>query len=82
MACRDARRAEAARKQLYALLDQHISALPPGSTEQEYAISFRSSVKLELETLDLASMKGVLEFGKTVAQKCVTLIRVQACALH
>ena len=78
MACRDARRAEIARTQLYALLGQHISGLSPGSKAHEYATAFRSSVKLELETLDLASMQSVLEFGISVAQKCVSLVSVRA----
>ncbi|PIL26422.1 hypothetical protein GSI_12179 [Ganoderma sinense ZZ0214-1] len=69
MACSDARRAEAARTQLYALLDQHISGLQQGSQERGYATTFRSNVKLELETLDLASMNSVVAFGKTVNQK-------------
>ncbi len=78
MACRDALRAQTARRQLYALLDQHVSTLRPGSQEHGYATTFRSNVKLELETLDLASMKSVLEFGRTVAQKCVSLTRFPA----
>ncbi|KAM5539663.1 hypothetical protein V8D89_006772 [Ganoderma adspersum] len=69
MACRNPHRAETARTRLYSLLDQHISALQQGSQEHGYATAFRSTVKLELETLDLASMKSVMDFGKSITQK-------------
>ena len=73
MACRDAHRAESARTQLYTLLDEHISTLRPGSQEYEHATTFRSNVKLELESLNLASMKSVMDFGVAIAQKYVSL---------
>ena len=71
MACRDPKRAQGARTQLLAILDQHIDGLPVGSNEREYAVTFRKNVRIEMEVLDLASVRSVLEFGKTVSQKCV-----------
>ena len=71
MACRDPKRASGARTQLLALLDKHIADLEAGSKEREYAEVFRRNVRIEMEVLDLASVRSVLAFGKTVSQKCV-----------
>ena len=69
MACRDPKRAGGARTQLLALLDKHISELPSGSGDMEYAKVFRENVRIEMEVLDLASVRSVLAFGRTVSQK-------------
>ena len=69
MACRDLRRAADARIRLYGLLDEHIAQLPANSEEETYARRFRKNARLELEVLDLSSVRSVLEFGKTVSQK-------------
>ncbi|KAI0716004.1 hypothetical protein C8T65DRAFT_642505 [Cerioporus squamosus] len=69
MACRDLKRAEDARTKLYGLLDKHISRLRTGSEEEQYARRFRKNARLELEMLDLSSVRSVLEFGRSVSQK-------------
>ncbi|KAI0632626.1 hypothetical protein C8Q77DRAFT_1218157 [Trametes polyzona] len=69
MACRDAKRAQDARDKLYKLLDKHIAHLTPGSEEHAYANVFRKNVRLDIERLDLSTVKSVLEFGKAVAEK-------------
>ncbi|PIL26432.1 hypothetical protein GSI_12190 [Ganoderma sinense ZZ0214-1] len=69
MACRDPRRAQDARTRLYRLLDEHVAGLSPGTKEQAYAAAFRKTVKLELEILDLSSVKSVLDFGRRASDK-------------
>ncbi|KAI1795266.1 hypothetical protein LXA43DRAFT_992151 [Ganoderma leucocontextum] len=69
MACRDPRRAQDARTRLHNLLDEHVATLPPGTKDHAYASTFRKNVRLELETLDLSSVKSVLEFGKRASDK-------------
>ncbi|KAI0669094.1 hypothetical protein C8Q78DRAFT_978735 [Trametes maxima] len=69
MACRDPKRAQDARDKLYRLLDKHIAGLRKSSDEHAYATAFRRSVRLDTERLDLASVKSVLDFGRTVSQK-------------
>lgn len=71
MACRDPKRAQDAREKLYRLLDKHIATLREGTEDHAYAVAFRSSVWLDIERLDLSSVKSVLDFGKAVAQKYV-----------
>ncbi|KAM5530912.1 hypothetical protein V8D89_015444, partial [Ganoderma adspersum] len=69
MACRDLRRAQDARTRLYGLLDEHVATLLPGTKEYACASTFRKNVKLELETLDLSSVKSVLDFGRRASDK-------------
>ena len=69
MACRDLRRAQDARTRLYGLLDEHVATMLPGTKEYVYATTFRKNVKLELETLDLSSVKSVLDFGRRASDK-------------
>ena len=69
MACRDPRRAEDARRRLYNLLDEHVASLLPGTKEYVYADTFRKNVRLELEVLDLSSVKSVLDFGRRASDK-------------
>ncbi|KAI0743762.1 hypothetical protein C8Q80DRAFT_858877 [Daedaleopsis nitida] len=69
MACRDPKRAENARTRLYALLDEHIAKMKRGSKRETDAKKFRENVRLELEILDLSSVKSVLDFGRTVSEK-------------
>lgn len=71
MACRDPKRAQDAREKLYRLLDKHIATLKKGTEDHAYAVAFRSSVRLDIERLDLSSVKSVLDFGKAVTQKYV-----------
>ena len=69
MACRDPKRAQDARTRLYALLDQHTAKMAPGSKEYAFATEFRKNVRLELETLDLSSVRSVLDFGRRASDK-------------
>jgi len=69
MACRDLKRAEAARTQLYDLLDEHIATIPTSSTTYRYAAEFRRKVQLDIHRLDLSATRSVLQFGKEVSQK-------------
>ena len=71
MGCRDRMRASAARAKLYQLLDRHIATLKPGSDLRSYAVSFRRNVTLELEILDLNSLRTVFECAKSISQKYV-----------
>ncbi|KAI9061931.1 hypothetical protein FKP32DRAFT_1612868 [Trametes sanguinea] len=68
MACRDAKRAQVAREKLYRLLDEHIAKLTNPSA-YDYAVAFRRSLKLDIERLDLSSVRSVLVFGSAVSQK-------------
>ncbi|CDO76590.1 hypothetical protein BN946_scf184868.g4 [Trametes cinnabarina] len=68
MACRDAKRAQVAREKLYRLLDEHISKLTT-ATAYDSAVAFRRNVKLDIQKLDLSSVKSVLDFGKAISQK-------------
>ncbi|TBU37237.1 hypothetical protein BD309DRAFT_974457 [Dichomitus squalens] len=69
MACRDPKRAQDARARLYALLDQHIAKISLGSKDHAYASTFRRNVRLELETLDLSSVRSVLDFGRRASDR-------------
>ncbi|KAI0351190.1 hypothetical protein OH77DRAFT_1429985 [Trametes cingulata] len=69
MACRDEKRARDARDKLFGLLDKHIASLRQGTDEHAYATTFRRHVRLDIERLDLSSVKSVLEFGRAVCQK-------------
>lgn len=71
MACRDLKRAESARTQLYGLLDAHIAGLPQHSPTHAYAKEFRRRVQLDIHRLDLSETRSVLQFGKEVSAKCV-----------
>lgn len=69
MACRDPRRAQDARTRLHDLLDEHPAGLSPETKDHAYASTFRKNVGLELETLDLFSVKSVLDFGKRASDE-------------
>ncbi|OSD03881.1 hypothetical protein PYCCODRAFT_1434279 [Trametes coccinea BRFM310] len=68
MACRDAKRAQVAREKLYRLLDEHIAKLTSPDA-YSYAVAFRRNLRLDIERLDLSSVRSVLEFGRAVNQK-------------
>ncbi|KAL7278441.1 hypothetical protein ACG7TL_007438 [Trametes sanguinea] len=67
MACRDAKRAQVAREKLYRLLDEHIAKLTSPDA-YSYAVAFRRNLRLDIERLDLSSVRSVLEFGRAVNQ--------------
>ncbi|TBU23768.1 hypothetical protein BD311DRAFT_730733 [Dichomitus squalens] len=76
MACRDPKRAQDARARLYALLDQHIAKISLGSKDHAYASTFRRNVRLELETLDLSSVRSVLDFGRRASDRATMHVGV------
>lgn len=71
MACRSVKRAEVARKFLYNFLDQHIARLEKGrgAKYDGHADKVRKNVKIEIEELDLASVRSVEKAGVRIGQK-------------
>ncbi|GBE87210.1 hypothetical protein BKA93DRAFT_769753 [Sparassis latifolia] len=69
MACRDLKRAEAAREKLYTLIDERIMSMLQGSSEHDYAVKFRENLVLAIHRLDLSSVQSVLDFGAEISQE-------------
>jgi len=71
MACRNAKRAEAARQKLYTLLDTHIAAAKLIPSYEGHAERFRDNLTVEIELIDLAMISSVFAFTQNIKQKYV-----------
>jgi 3-keto steroid reductase len=76
MACRNAKRAEAARTKLLQLLDAYVVKLKKQPGYDGHAEVFQKNVVLDTRALDLAVIGSVFKFAAGVSQTCVFL-----CAL-
>jgi len=72
MACRNMKRAEAARTKLLQWLDIHVSELQKLPTyDKDYVRDFRVNFKVQINELDLASVASVLKFAAMIRRECV-----------
>ncbi|KAI3616529.1 3-keto sterol reductase [Moniliophthora roreri] len=69
MACRSKKRAQAARDQLFSLLDSFISNLRKQPGYDRHADTFRKNVKIEIHELELGILKSVGGFAREVSAK-------------
>lgn len=69
MACRSVKRGEAARAQLFRLLDEHLAKLQQSPKDIAYAKRFRQNVRIDLQYLDLASVSTIFRLGAELRQK-------------
>ncbi|KAF4562438.1 hypothetical protein EYR36_011432 [Pleurotus pulmonarius] len=69
MACRSVKRGEAARTQLFRLLDEHLVKLQQSPEDIAYAKRFRQNVRIDLHYLDLASVSTIFRLGAELRQK-------------
>ncbi|KAJ2918226.1 hypothetical protein MD484_g2198, partial [Candolleomyces efflorescens] len=69
MACRSASRAQKARNELLQFFDSHIQKLKSSADYDGHAEEFEKNLSIEVEYVDLASIKTVLQFAKRVNQK-------------
>jgi len=72
MACRNMKRAGAARTKLLQWLDTHLVELQKLPTyDKDYVLKFRTNLNVHIYELDLASVSSVLKFGATIRKECV-----------
>ena len=72
MACRNMKRADAARTKLLKWLDAHLADLQKLPTyDKDYVRNFQANFKVHIHELDLASVSSVLKFGTTIRKECV-----------
>ncbi|KAJ2928014.1 hypothetical protein H1R20_g9084, partial [Candolleomyces eurysporus] len=69
MACRSVSRAQKARTELLQFFDSHIQKIQSTAEYDGHAEEFKKNLSIEVEYVDLASIKTVLEFAKRVNQK-------------
>ncbi|KAJ7283303.1 hypothetical protein C8J57DRAFT_1120742 [Mycena rebaudengoi] len=69
MACRSIKRAEVAQLELYNALDSHIAELRKRSDYDGHADVFRSNLKIEIESLDLAVLSSVFNFAEKISKR-------------
>ena len=69
MACRNAGKAESARKELLQLLDEDIAQRKKRPDYDGWAEKFRENVQIDVGQLDLASMSSVFKFAEEVKRK-------------
>ncbi|KAF7313423.1 hypothetical protein HMN09_00498200 [Mycena chlorophos] len=69
LACRSVKKAEAARDDLYHLLDGHIKTLRAHAEYDGYADDFRHNLTIEVEHLDLAEISSVFDFAARVSKR-------------
>lgn len=69
MACRSLKRAEAARTELYNFLDAHIKVQRELPGYDGHADTFRRNLEIEVHHLDLADIRTVCQFGRTLSLK-------------
>jgi 3-keto steroid reductase len=72
MACRNMKRADAARTKLLRWLDTHLADLQKlPMYDKDYVRNFQANFKVHIHELDLASVSSVLKFGATIRKECV-----------
>jgi 3-keto steroid reductase len=71
MACRNMKRADAARKKLLEWFDEELKRLRREGKDEAYLRLFREGCNVQIAELDLANFASVLEFAATVHQMYV-----------
>jgi len=66
MACRNMKRADAARKKLLEWFDEELKRLGREGEDEAYLRSFRNECNVKIAELDLANFDSVSEFAATV----------------
>jgi len=69
MACRSVKRAEAARARLLRFFDGHVAQMRGSPGDKARAEELRRNLVVDVQYLDLASMKTVLDFAGVIKQK-------------
>lgn len=69
IACRNAKRAEAAKENLFRLLDTYIEGLKKNVDEYVHAKKFREVVEIKVHDLDLSVMNNVFKFAQEISQQ-------------
>ncbi|KAJ2921629.1 hypothetical protein H1R20_g15464, partial [Candolleomyces eurysporus] len=72
MACRSVSRAQKARTELLQFFDSHIQKIQSIAEYDGHAEEFKKNLSIEVEYVDLALIKTVLEFAKRLNQKFVS----------
>jgi hypothetical protein len=71
LACRSVKRAEAARVQLYKLLDAELAHRKAQGTYDDHADVFRKNLRIEVLHVDMASVQTILHSGEELKQRYV-----------
>lgn len=71
MACRNVKKAEAARQQLYQFLDTQLELRKTHPNYDSFGDDFRKNLKIEIECVDLALFSSVIKCSKSLHEKCV-----------
>ena len=72
MACRSAKRAEAARNKLFRLLDAYIQKLRRQPGYEGHADEFQKKLQVDIIGLDLAMLSSVFKFAAEVSRRYVS----------
>lgn len=73
MACRSVSRAQKAREELLRWFDARVLKAKSQPGYDGHAESFQENVVVEVEYVDLASIKTVFQFGERMSEKCVPI---------
>lgn len=74
MACRSMSKAQKAKEELLRWFDTHVRKAKSQPGYDGHAESFQKNVAVDVEYVDLASIKTVIEFGERISKKCVFLL--------
>lgn len=74
LACRSLSKAEVARKELYAALDEELATRKRQPGYDGHGDLFRANVKINVQYIDMASMGSVFAAAKELSQKCAFFI--------
>jgi 3-keto steroid reductase len=69
MACRSVSRAKKARDELLSWFDAHVRKAKSEAGYEGHAEAFQKNIVVDVEYLDLASIKTVIEFGERISKK-------------
>lgn len=69
MACRNVKKAETARQQLYQFFDTHLARRKTQPNYDTYGDDFRKTLKIEIEYCDLAQFSSVIKCSKALHEK-------------
>ncbi len=71
MACRNKKKAEVARRELYQKFEEETARLKTSGTYDGHAETFKNNTEVVIEELDLADLKSVFTFTTAIKTKCV-----------
>ncbi|KAL0058845.1 3-keto-steroid reductase [Marasmius tenuissimus] len=77
LACRNTKRAEAAKEKLLKLLDEHVAKLQTMPGYDGHPETFRENSRIEVYELDLGMLSTVTKFASEVARKIPFQIRIR-----